>query len=123
MGVLTVGCGLFAWQRRPDTPVGRLMVVAGFLMFAEVLLRSNDGWLFTLGVVATGSSAALLTHIVVTYPSGHSETVLERLMVVAGLRRRGAKAFGLKRATATSFAPACTLPAEPLLRGRFPHAF
>jgi len=121
-GVVSVTCGAIAWHRRPDTAIGRRLVIAGLLVFAEALLRSNDGWLFTIGNVVVGASGALLAHIVVTYPSGRAESLLERSAVIAGYAVFAA--FLLARATTTDFAPTCaSCPVNHFYVGGYPRLF
>ena len=122
LGALLIACGAVVWRRRPDTPIGIRMVIAGFLVFAEVLLRSNDSWLFTVGDLVAGASAALFAHIVLTYPSGRCETELEKVMVTSGYVTVGA--LCIARATTTNFGPTCPdCPVNRLYIGGYPRLF
>ncbi|HEY1281279.1 MAG TPA: hypothetical protein VGF22_16495, partial [Acidimicrobiales bacterium] len=120
--VVTIGAGLAAWARRPDTPIGRRLVILGLLSFTDALLRSNDAVIFTVGNLVAASSAALLANVVVTYPSGRSETRLERVVLTGTY---GVVAlFCIGRATTTDFGPRCIrCPDNHLYVGGYPDLF
>jgi signal transduction histidine kinase len=120
--VVTIGAGLAAWARRPDTPIGRRLVALGLLSFTDALLRSNDASIFTVGNLVAASSAAVLANVVVTYPSGRTETRLERVVLTGTY---GVVAFFcIARATTTDFGPRCVrCPDNHLYVGGYPDVF
>src|SRR3954447_11524235 len=72
---LTLGWGviataLYAIWRRPAQPIGRLMVLVGFLWFAGALPESDSVPLFTIGLVLNGLWVAPFVHLLVAFPSG-----------------------------------------------------
>jgi signal transduction histidine kinase len=116
---VTIGSGLVVWQRRPDTPIGRRLLIAGTLMFTAFLLRSNNAWLFTTGNLLLATNAALFLHIGVTYPSGRTATQAERAVVAAGYGL--VACVCLARATTTDFGPSCfRCPVNRLYIGGYP---
>jgi signal transduction histidine kinase len=122
LGVVTIAAGLVGWHRRPDTRIGPLMVLAGFLVYLNALLRSNDAWAFSLGNLLTGWGTAVFIHVIATYPTGRAETRLERAVVVYGYA--AATVVCVARATTTDFAPTCALcPTNQLYVGGYPGVF
>ena len=122
LAVVIIGAGLAAWARRPDTPIGRRLVVVGLLSFTDALLRSNDAVIFTVGNLVAASSAAVLTNVIVTYPTGRTETRLERVVLTGSY---GVVAlFCIARATTTDFGPRCIrCPDNHLYIGGYPDVF
>jgi signal transduction histidine kinase len=82
-GLSFVGSGLVAWRRRPETWTGALMVGAGFAMFAGSLANSQSALPFTIGLVLAPLPAAMIGHLVLSFPEGRLHSTLERV-VVAG---------------------------------------
>jgi signal transduction histidine kinase len=120
--LLTIGAGLAVWWRRPDTPVGRRMVAAGFLMFADVVLRSNNSWAFTIGNLLGAAGIAVLAHVIVTYPSGRADTAPERAAVVSIYAL--AIFVSVARALTTDFETSCSrCPTNHLYVGGYPDVF
>ena len=78
-----VGSGLVAWRRRPQVWTGALMVAAGFCLFAGSLANFDSAVPFTIGLVVSPVAAALIGHLVVSFPEGRLHSTLERV-VVAG---------------------------------------
>src|SRR5690348_11865928 len=51
-GAAFAGCGLVAWQRRPDSAVGRLLTLAGFgILLAPILTQVDSRVAFTLAAL------------------------------------------------------------------------
>jgi signal transduction histidine kinase len=78
-----VGSGLVAWRRRPEVLTGALMVAAGFAMFAGSLSDTNSALPFTIGLVLAPLPAAIVGHLILSFPEGRLHSRLERI-VVAG---------------------------------------
>ena len=78
-----VGSGLVAWRRRPEVWTGALMVAAGFCMFAGSLANFDSAVPFTIGLVVASVGAAVICHLVLSFPDGRLHSGLERV-VVAG---------------------------------------
>ena len=78
-----VGSGLVAWRRRPQVWTGALMVAAGFCLFAGSLANFDSAVPFTIGLVVSPVAAAVIAHLVLSFPEGRLHSTLERL-VVAG---------------------------------------
>jgi signal transduction histidine kinase len=121
VAVSCVGAGAaIRWRR--GGPVGARLIAAGFLIFLSALLRSNDSWLFSLGNLLSGLGAIVLAHIVVTFPSGRTETRWERY-VVAAIYVGGALVL-TARATTTDFTTSCVnCPPNRFYLGGYPHLF
>jgi signal transduction histidine kinase len=81
-GLSFVGCGLIASRRRPDISTGRLMMVAGFLVFASALQQSDTPLAFTIALVTSALPLAVLAHLLLTFPDGRLHSRGERWLVV-----------------------------------------
>jgi signal transduction histidine kinase len=75
-------CGVLAWRFRPDTPTGPMMLWVAAAWFAEQLLSvlPGDG-AYAAQLMISGLWGAILTHLVLGFPTGRLTTVLERLTV------------------------------------------
>jgi signal transduction histidine kinase len=73
VGLLMIGLGLVAWQRRQSSAVGPLMAASGFAWF----LGNFAAWALYL-------HRGPLVHLVVSYPSGRLRSRLEWVVVAAG---------------------------------------
>jgi signal transduction histidine kinase len=78
-----IAAGTIAWQRRPDSRFGPLMVAAGFATFVSSLQWTNGGIPFTVGMAFDLLPAALLLHLFLAFPSGRLEQAVERWLVAA----------------------------------------
>src|SRR3954462_8639652 len=96
-----IGTGLYAIWRRPGQPIGRLMVLVGFLWFTGAMPESDSVPLYTLGLVLSGLWVAPFIHLLVAFPSGKVAPGLERRVVL--------RAYGLALAQPL----ALLFPAEP----------
>jgi hypothetical protein len=73
VGLLLIGFGLVAWQRRGSSAVGPLMAASGFAWF----LGGFAAWALYL-------HRGPLVHLVVSYPSGRLRSRLQWVVVTAG---------------------------------------
>jgi signal transduction histidine kinase len=76
--------GLVAWERRPDSRFGPLMIAAGFGMFLSSLQWANWGLPYTLGLAFDLLPAVLFLHVFLAFPDGQLETRAERILVGVG---------------------------------------
>src|SRR3954447_22135301 len=81
LGWAFIGTGLYALWRRPGQPIGRLMVAVGFAWFAGALPESDNALLFTIGLALGGLWAGFFVHLLLVFPSGRTESRLERRLV------------------------------------------
>ena len=79
-----VGTGLYAWQRRPESRTGALMVVLGFAWCLAALNFSNVPLLYTVGLIAGGLWGAVFLQLVMAFPSGRLAPGRDRSIVIAG---------------------------------------
>jgi signal transduction histidine kinase len=79
-----VGSGLVAWRRRPEVWTGALMVAAGFCLFAGSLANFDSAVPFTIGLVASPVAAAVIAHLILSFPDGRLHSTLERVVVAGG---------------------------------------
>src|ERR1700704_2814495 len=75
------GTGIYAWRRRPGNNIGPLMVAVGFAGLLKALAFSNDSVIFTIGSLGEVLIYALLIHLLLSFPSGHLESQVDRLLV------------------------------------------
>jgi signal transduction histidine kinase len=78
-----VGTGLYAWDRRPENNIGPLMTAVGFAWFLQALESSNSPVPFAIGVILSALPYAILIQLLLSFPSGHLETRLQRVLVFA----------------------------------------
>lgn len=79
-----IGVGLYAWQRRPESGTGRLMVLLGFAWFVSGLAFANSRALYTFALVAGGLWGGVFLQLVMTFPSGRLARGWDRRLVIAG---------------------------------------
>jgi hypothetical protein len=75
------GVGLFAWYRRPDNPVGALMVATAFAWYFVVAGNVDPPLLWTLGQSFSNLFVATAVHLLLVFPSGRLETKFDRVVV------------------------------------------
>jgi signal transduction histidine kinase len=79
-----VGAGLVAWRRRPESRLGPLMVVAGFVTSINFLWWSSDEVLVTVGLATQFLPPVLFLHVFLAFPDGRLRSRLDRVVVVVG---------------------------------------
>ena len=79
-----VGSGLVAWWRRPESRLGPLMMIAGFLTSLSALSLLNEPLPFTIGVILDLVPFPLFLHVFLAFPTGRLRTTGERVLVGAG---------------------------------------
>lgn len=84
IGWAFIGAGLFAWLRRPANHFGQLMVAVGFSFCAASLVVAKQPWLYATGLVLLPLPYAILSHMLLAFPTGRLRTSPERLIVWAG---------------------------------------
>jgi signal transduction histidine kinase len=78
--------GAVAWRRRPDSRLGPLMVIAGYVVVITFLSWSSNDILLTLAEVFDFAPPLMFLIVFLTYPSGRVHTTAERLVItVAGV--------------------------------------
>jgi signal transduction histidine kinase len=82
LGWLFAGTGLFAWSRRPENRVGRLMTAAGFAWLVSVLTVSSSSWVYIVGILGAVLPYSVLIHLLLAYPGGRLTGLLDRSVVV-----------------------------------------
>jgi signal transduction histidine kinase len=78
-----VAGGLLVWRRRPGDQVGPLLALLGLNSLCLFLTLSTSNALFTVGLLALGSSTGLMVHLLLAYPAGQL-TGRERPFVMVG---------------------------------------
>jgi signal transduction histidine kinase len=84
--------GVVAWNRRPESRFGPLMIAAGFAMFLSTLGWANAALPFTVGQTFDLLPAIVFLHVFLAFPSGRLERGFERVLVTIGYFT----AFGLE---------------------------
>src|SRR3954469_3459237 len=62
--------GLVAWWHRPESRLGLLMVVAGFVFFLSALSMANLALPYTVGIACDLLPAVVFLHVFLAFPSG-----------------------------------------------------
>ena len=79
-----IGTGLYAWQQRPESRIGLLMVLLGFAWLLSALETANAQAVYTLGLPLAGLWGGVFLHLGVSFPSGRLTSRSDRAMVIAG---------------------------------------
>jgi len=66
--------GLYAWDRRPGSPIGPLMTLIGFTWFFQGLAASNDSAIYAIGVIGQLIPYAILIQLLVSFPGSRPQT-------------------------------------------------
>jgi signal transduction histidine kinase len=77
-----IGSGLLSWRARPDNRLGPVMVLTGFAWLVSVLQEGNGPVLFTIGQAFQVLYLAGFLYLILSFPSGRLQTVLDRMLVV-----------------------------------------
>jgi signal transduction histidine kinase len=71
VGASFAACGLLAWRRRPESLVGLLMVVTGYLFYARLLLsRLDSSFVQTFAIVFGNLWLISFGALLLTFPGG-----------------------------------------------------
>jgi signal transduction histidine kinase len=81
-GVVLVGCGVVAWDRRPESWVGRLLVATGFAWFLGTFGGSQWPGFSGFGALFVTLHRGPLSHALLGYPSGRVKHRAERSAIV-----------------------------------------
>jgi signal transduction histidine kinase len=76
-----VGVGSYAWQRRPESRIGALMVLTGLAMITTAFQFADNAFLYTLGVACDAIILAPFAQLVLAFPSGRLEGRASRIGV------------------------------------------
>jgi signal transduction histidine kinase len=84
ISVSYVLCGLIAWWRRPDSRLGPLMVVAGFVAGLSNAAWSNDPVVRAVGLTFDLLPLVLFLHLFLAFPDGRLAGRASRIVVATG---------------------------------------
>ncbi|MFC5141130.1 sensor histidine kinase [Actinomycetospora rhizophila] len=79
-----VGVGLVAHRRRPDSRTGVLMVLFGFAWLARFVVAVDTTPAFVVGVLLGSVALSVFVQLLVTFPTGRTASVAQRVLVGAG---------------------------------------
>jgi signal transduction histidine kinase len=77
-----VASGLVGWARRPGSRIGLLLVCVGFAWLVAALPAANWSVPFTVGLALQSLFLAVITHLVLAFPSGRLENALDKAIVI-----------------------------------------
>ncbi|WP_063054558.1 sensor histidine kinase [Nocardia salmonicida] len=80
-GATFVAAGLFTWTTRPHDRAGQLFVAGGLVWLICGVRRSSDPALFTAGVALSHTYLAVMTPVLISFPSGRLNRAWERWCV------------------------------------------
>jgi signal transduction histidine kinase len=83
IGWAFIGTGLFAWVRRPANRIGPLMIAVGFSFCTAAFIVAGQPWLYIIGLLFLPLPYAILTHILLAFPTGELGGRLERVVALA----------------------------------------
>lgn len=75
--------GAVAWRRRPDSRLGPLMVMAGYVVVLAFLFWSTNEFVFTLSTVFQFGPPLMFLIVFLTYPSGRVQSKAEQVIIGA----------------------------------------
>ena len=78
-----IAVGLYAWQRRPHSRFGRLLVAVGAGWSITALAGSSNSVLYSTGRVAAWIAELGLVYVILAFPSGRLSGRADRALVVA----------------------------------------
>ena len=78
-----VGSGLVGWMRRPGSRIGLLLICVGFAWLVAALPAANASVPFTAGLALQSVFLAVITHLVLAFPSGRLEDEVDQIIAVA----------------------------------------
>jgi signal transduction histidine kinase len=81
IGWAFIGTGIHAWLRQPENRFGALMTAIGFSACLAGLRVSTEPWVFIFGLLFITSQWALLYHMLLAFPGGGLQSLVERLLV------------------------------------------
>jgi signal transduction histidine kinase len=84
IGVAFVATGMYAWSRRPDNRVGRLMVATGAAWFLSALSQANTPLLFSIGLAFGPLYLVFVTWLLLVFPDGRIGSRAGRWLLIAG---------------------------------------
>jgi signal transduction histidine kinase len=84
IGAAFVVTGLYAWSRRPDNRVGKLMVATGVTWALSGLSGANAPLLFSIGLAFGPLYIVFVAWLVFVFPDGRVDSPLARRLLVAG---------------------------------------
>ncbi len=81
VGLVLIGCGLVAWDRRPESWTGVLLAAAGFTWFLGTFAGSSESAYADFGSVFLTLHRGPLVHALLAYPSGRVRGWSERAAI------------------------------------------
>ena len=84
IGAAFVVTGLYAWSRRPENRVGRLMVATGITWALSGLVQANAPLFFSIGLLFNPLYIVFVAWLVLVFPDGRVESALARRLLIAG---------------------------------------
>jgi signal transduction histidine kinase/CheY-like chemotaxis protein len=84
IGVAFIVTGLYAWSRRPDNRVGKLMVATGLAWGLSGLSQANAPLLFSIGLAFGPLYIVFVTWLVLVFPDGRLDSRLAKRLLVVG---------------------------------------
>ncbi len=79
-----LGTGLYAWERRPENPIGALMVGVGLTWCISQMVDSDIPALFAIGTALGSVPIAFIFHMLVIFPSGRASSAFDRFVIAYG---------------------------------------
>jgi signal transduction histidine kinase len=83
MGGGFTAVGLFTWYRRPDNPIGALMVATAFAWYAVMAGNTEPPLLWTFGQLFSNLFVATVINLLLAFPSGRLESRIDHVLAGA----------------------------------------
>ena len=81
-----IGCGLIAWRRQPDNPVGAVMIMFGaFRGISMFLLGTGTALGVTIGIPLKDSTIVLFVVLLLLFPDGRLKARIDRWILALAL--------------------------------------
>lgn len=77
-----IGTGLFAWWRQPHNRFGALMTAVGMTWLLGAMTEANQPFVYSVGLVVDSVYIAVVTHMLLGYPTGRLPSRAARGAVV-----------------------------------------
>ena len=84
IGEAFIATGIFAWSRRPENRVGKLMAATGFAWLGAGLSQANASLLYSIGNAIGPLYLVFVTWLLLAFPDGRVGSRLAHRLLVAG---------------------------------------
>ncbi|MCA1839439.1 MAG: sensor histidine kinase [Actinomycetota bacterium] len=86
-GLVFIAAGLVAWAHRPTNPIGKVMILFGFLWWVPTEAQPISPLVFTITNSFQSAASVVLAYLLLSYPQGRLTTKTARAIVIFAIFR------------------------------------